>query len=95
MLSTFPMPVVRRAVDPVNGIPSKVSFLNLAAIRKLLDDWADEHWQDTKAREKQAMKRLPEAPRDPQMEHRISEGFKELTQQLKRGVGPSTAGLKS
>jgi hypothetical protein len=89
-LSIFPQPVIDRAVDPVQGIPGKVVYLNLAKIRKLLDEWVEEYTDDCRRREMAAMKRLPETPRDPQAERRISEGFEKLSLQLKRGIGPST-----
>ena len=38
-LSIFPQRVVDRASDPVRGIPSVVRYLNLADVRKHLDDW--------------------------------------------------------
>lgn len=90
MLSIFPQPVIDRAVDPANGIPSKVAYLNLAMIRKHLDAWADEYHEEQARRERAARKALPEPPRDPQMEKRIADGFAKLSDQLKRGFGPST-----
>lgn len=89
-LSTFPREVIDRAVDPVQGLPAKVAFLNLAQMRKLLDEWAEEWWERQRAIERASQKRLAEPPRDPQAEHRISEGFEKLKVQLQRGFGPST-----
>jgi hypothetical protein len=90
MLSTFPRPVIERAVDPVNGIPAKVTYLNLAAIRKHLDQWREEHFEDLDREERANRKRLPEPPRDLEAEARIARGMQELAEQLKRGFGPSS-----
>src|SRR4051812_21790745 len=91
MLSTFPSSVIDRAVDPVNGIPAKVSYLNLATIRKHLDAWADEFYEAQRRREIANRKRLPEPPRDPEMEARIAKGLRELADQMRSGFSPSTA----
>lgn len=90
-LSIFPRAVIERAVDPVVGLPAKVKFLNLAAMRELLDEWADEHHRTERLREMASRKALPEPPRDPQAEKRISDGLKKLSEHLSRGLGPSTA----
>lgn len=82
--------MVDRAVDPVQGIPGKIAYLNLAQIRKHLDAWAEEYVDDCRRREIASKKRLPEPPVDPQVQHRVSEGFAKLSDQLKRGIGPST-----
>lgn len=91
-LLIFPRPVVERAVDPVTGIPSCVTSLNLARIRKALDEWADEYWEGVKRQERLDRKRIPEPKPDPEMQARVSKGLDELVAQLKRGLGPSTAG---
>lgn len=91
-LLIFPPEVIDRAVDPVQGLPAKVIYLNLASIRKHLDAWAEEHWEHVQRLERANRKRLPEPPANPEMQERISRGFDELVAQLKRGIGPSTAG---
>jgi hypothetical protein len=90
MLSTFPPSVIKRAADPVNGIPAKVTYLNLAAIRKHLDAWADEHHEAERRREIANRKRLPEPVRDPEMEARVAKGLRDLVEQMKSGFSPST-----
>jgi hypothetical protein len=90
-LSIFPPTVIAQAVDPVQGLPAKVAYLNLAQMRKHLDAWAEEWQEDCRRQEIASRKRLAEPPRDPQAEHRISEGFAKLKLQLERGIGPSTA----
>lgn len=87
-LSIFPKPVIDRAVDPVSGIPAKIKFLNLAAIRELLDEWDDEYRLALKRRE--PVKALPEPPRDPEMEARIEKGLRELSDHLKSGFSPGS-----
>jgi len=88
MLSIFPPAVIERAVDPVRGIASKVAYLNLATIRKHLDDWHAEHLADVDRIERANRKQLPEPPRDPEMEARIAKGMRDLAEQLRRGMGP-------
>lgn len=90
MLSTYPQSVIKRAVDPVNGIASKLAFLNLAAIKKHLDQWADEEYEEVRRRNRRNLQ-LPEPPSDPQVQQRIKDGFAKLSEHLKRGFGPSTA----
>jgi hypothetical protein len=89
-LLIFPLPVIDRAVDPVQGIPAKVQYLNLAKIRKCLDEWAEEYMEDLRRREMVNRKRLPEPPVDPEMHARVSKGLNDLVAQLKRGIGPSS-----
>lgn len=89
-LLIFPPAVIDRAVDPVQGIPAKVQYLNLAKIRKHLDEWAEEYFEGEKRREIAQRKRLPEPPRNLEAEKRIGEGLAQLAEQLKRGIGPST-----
>ncbi|MGF6430897.1 hypothetical protein [Bradyrhizobium elkanii] len=36
--------------------------------------------------------RLPQPTPDPEMQARVSKGLNDLVAQLKRGIGPSTAG---
>lgn len=88
LLSTYPQAVIARAVDPRGGIPAQVEFLNLAKIKKLLDGWYDEHYQDQKRIEIHSRPRLAEPERDPQVEHRINDGFRKLSERLKSGFAP-------
>lgn len=91
-LLIFPPAVIDQAVDPVQGIPAHVAYLNLAKIRKLLDDWAETYWEGVKRQERLARQQLPAPARDPEMEARVAKGLTDLVAQLKRGIGPSTAG---
>lgn len=71
------------AIDPVNGLPAECDYLpTLAKVKGYLEPrWLS--WQQTQERiERAKRKRLPEPPRDPQVEHRISEGFKKLSMRL-------------
>lgn len=89
-LSIYPPSVVTRACDAVRGIPGCVKFLNLAEIRKHLEEWAEEEYADIRRRKIAERKRLSEPIEDPQVKHRVTEGFKNLQVQLKRGIGPSS-----
>lgn len=80
--------VVARAADSTRGIVSRVKFLNIAAIRECLDEWGAEHAADMRRREKPIA--LPEPPRDLEMEKRISQGLRELSDHLKRGFSPGS-----
>jgi hypothetical protein len=84
-LLIFPRPVIDRAVDPVLGIPGKVTFLNLAAIRKLLDEWMDEYVQDQRRLELKNRKRLAASEPDPAADARIAKGLEDLVAHLKSG----------
>lgn len=87
---TFPAPVVELAMDPVKGLPAKVEYLNLAAIRKHLDQWRIEYLDQQERIAKANRKRLPEPPRDPEQDKRIMEGFKKLSEHLAKGFSPSS-----
>lgn len=87
-LSNFPRAVIDRAVDPYSGIPGKIKFLNLAAIRELLDDWDDEYRRSIRRHE--VLKALPAPARDPEEDARIVKGLRELSAHMKSGFGPST-----
>lgn len=89
-LAIFPLAVIDQAVDPVSGIPAKIKFLNLAAMRELLDEWDDEYRRAMKRREPKP-KALPEPPRDPVEDERIVKGLRELSAHLTRGFGPGTS----
>lgn len=87
---TFPKPVIDRATDPVVGIPAVVSYPNLAKMREHLDKWRLEYLVEQERLERSQRKALPEPPRDPAVDRRISEGFKQLAEHLAAGHGPST-----
>lgn len=82
LLSTYPAPVIARAVDPRGGIPANVEFLNLAKIKKLLDGWYDEHFQDVRRRDIASRKALPEPEVNPIEKERVREGFQKLKSKL-------------
>jgi hypothetical protein len=80
----FPRGVIERAIDPVSGIPAKIKYLNLAAIRELLDDWhSDEirHKRLTTPPPRQI-----EVVRDPAEAARMAEKFKQLSARLASGL---------
>lgn len=89
-LLIYPREVIERAVDPVNGIASVCERLNLAAIRKHLEKWATEHAEHQARIERARLRRLEAPPIDPEMRERVGDGLRQLSEQLKRGVGPST-----
>jgi hypothetical protein len=91
-LLIFPKPVIERAVDPVCGLPAKVTFLNLAVMRKLLDEWMDEHMQHERRLELKNRKQLPSPEPDPKADARIAKGLQDLVAHLKSGLGPGSHG---
>lgn len=92
LLSTYPAPVIARAVDPRGGIAVHVEFLNLAKIKKILDGWYDEHYQDVRRQQIANTKRLPAPEVEPQSKERVREGFQKLSMALK-SAGDSTVGI--
>jgi hypothetical protein len=90
ILSNYPQQVLDRASSPSRGLAALVTYPNLAKFKKLLDEWAEEHYTEQDRIARASRKQLPEPPRDPQAEHRIKEGFAKLKLQLERGIGPST-----
>lgn len=91
LLSTYPAPVIARAVDPRGGVPANVEFLNLAKIKKLLDGWYDEHYQDVQRQRLATTRRLSEPMPDPEAKDRVRTGFAKLSSILKAD-GLSTMG---
>jgi hypothetical protein len=88
MLSIFPAPVIARAIDPAIGIPAKVTFLNLATIRELLDLWLLEHLIHQERLDRLNRKALPPMePEEPAAKKRVSEGFKKLSDHLANSEG--------
>jgi hypothetical protein len=78
------------ATDPIEGIPAKISFLNLAEIRKLLDGLHAEHFE-TQARFERANRKAIAAPApDPEADRRILKGLQELSAHLKSGFSPAS-----
>lgn len=46
LLSTFPFPVIERAISPSRGLPAYVPYPNLAKFRELLDEWCEIYWEE-------------------------------------------------
>lgn len=82
LLSTYPRAVVRRAADPVGGVVAHVERLNLARIKKLLDGWYDEHYQDIHRKQLAERKQLPEPVVDEETRKRVGEKFLQLRKML-------------
>lgn len=80
MLAAFPRPVIDRATDPVMGIPAKVAYLNLAAIRRCFDEWNADHVRFERLRNP-APKQI-EQPRDPEADARMMQRLKNLSASL-------------
>lgn len=87
--------VLDRATDAALGVPGRIEFLNLAAIRKLLDLWGEEYANAERQREREARARLPAPPEDPEMRERVGKRMMELADHMKRGFSPSTAPIES
>lgn len=91
ILSTYPQAVIDRAASPSRGLAGCISYPNLAKYREKLDGWAEEYYFDVERERRANTKRLPEPPRDPEMDARIKKGLEDLVRHLKSGFGPSTA----
>lgn len=89
VLSGYPEAVIERAID-ATGIPSEVSFLNLAEIKKKLDEWRFEYLTTEERRERANRKALPEPVQDPEERTRVGEQMQELIKHMKSGFNPST-----
>jgi hypothetical protein len=83
----FPRAVIERAVDPVSGIPAKIKYLNLAAIRELLDEWHSEELRYIRLTT--PLPKQIEAVRDPEEAARMAEKFKQLSARLASGLTES------
>lgn len=73
------------------GIAGKVEFLNLAKIKKLLDDWRDEYFESLDRHERANRRQIAAPVVDhpmPDAEKRIAKGFDELVAHLKSGFAP-------
>lgn len=89
LFSTYPQPVIARAIDPRGGIPANVEKPNLARIKRLLDGWYDEHFQDVRRQQSASRDRLPAPPPpDEETKVRVREGFQQLKAALKAGNLP-------
>lgn len=91
ILSSYPPPIVQRAASPSRGLAALVAYPNLAKFKQHLDEWTSEYSIELARQERLSRRRLPEPPRDLEAEARVAKGMKELAEQLKRGIGPSTA----
>ena len=87
MFMAFPRAVVEKAIDPVIGIPAKINYLNLAAIRSLLDEFNADQIRFERLTAP-APKQI-EAPRDPEADARMAEKFKQLSARLAGGLTES------
>jgi len=91
LLSTYPAAVIAQAVDPVLGLPGKITFLNLAEMKKNLDLWADEYFDSMERRARVQRKQIAAPPPPtPQEDQRIRKGLDELVAHLKSGFSPSS-----
>lgn len=90
ILSSYPRPVLERAVSPLRGLAAEVPYPNLAKFKKHLDEWREEFYTEQDRISRANRKRLPEPKVDPAAKERISKGLDDLVAHLKRGFGPST-----
>ena len=83
LFSRYPEHLVAEAIDPVHGLPSECDYLpTIAKVKGFLEPRWLQFLRMEEFREMKNRKRLPEPPRDPQLEQRISEGFKKLSMRL-------------
>lgn len=81
MLSIYPQPVVERAADPLVGVVQNIKFLNIAAIRELLDKWREEYYEDLDRR-RPRLPAPPEEPVDEAMKSRITKSLKGFVEKM-------------
>lgn len=92
ILSSYHQAVIDRAASPLHGLAGCIAYPNLARYREKLDVWAQEHHYEVERDRLAKTPRLQEPPRDPEMEAKIAQGLRDLSERLKSGFGPSTAG---
>jgi hypothetical protein len=68
-----------------------ISYPNLAKYREKLEAWTEEYMVAVERDRRANTPRLPEPPRNLEMEARIAKGLKELADHLRCGFGPSTS----
>jgi hypothetical protein len=90
ILSSYPRPVIERAVSPSRGLAAAVPYPNLAKFKKHLDEWAEEFYTEQDRIARANRKHLPVPKVDPEAKARIARGLDELVAHLKSGFGPST-----
>lgn len=91
ILSSYPQPVIDRAASPSKGLAGAIAYPNLAKFKEKLDVWASEYYFEFDKAERAKRVALPEPEVDPEMQAKIQQGLRELSERLKRGFGPSTA----
>ena len=84
LLSNYPPAVVERAAHPVDGIPSKIKFLNLAEITEYLDIWRDDFYRELE-REERARRPKIAPPPEPsaEMRARLAKKMADLANHLR------------
>lgn len=90
MLSMYDRHLVERATSAIHGIPAHFNRwnLNLADVKKLLDGWRADELRRADLERRFLPK--PAAPEpDPEMRARVARQFRDLSDQLKAGIGPS------
>lgn len=90
LFSNYPPRLLRAAIDPLTGLPGKYDFPpTIKQAKEFLDRAAFEDRQHQLRVERANAPRLPEPDPDPEMRKRIAEQFRDLSNQLKAGIGPS------
>lgn len=84
LLSKYPTDVIFRVCDPINGIPTKCSFLpTIAELSAALNDEMKPIW--AALRHQKQLAQLPKpSTQTPEERARILAGMKELSAKLKR-----------
>jgi hypothetical protein len=83
LFSNYPEHLVAEAIDPVDGLPGECDYLpTIAKVKAFLEPRRRNFERMKELRDRAGRKRLPEPPRNPEVDARIEEGFKKLTMRL-------------
>ena len=89
LFSRYPEHLGRKAVDPVDWLPSLHDFPpTMKQAKDFLEPRCQQECRTREMVERFNRKRLPEPPADPVADAKIREGLEKLSFELKRGIGP-------
>lgn len=88
LFSRYPEHLIAEAIDPADGLASIHDFPpTLAQVKKFLEPRFQNYNRLMDLKAWKERRRLPEPPRDIERDNRIAEGFRQLSEHLKRSEG--------